>query len=438
MKKMKISTVTVIGATGTMGANIAGIFASFGDAKVYCVGRDIEKVRRTFPRIAKSVRADSVLSKLVPADFSMLEECVSKSDLVFESSVEDIVAKKKIATIVSGRLREDAVSCTGSSGLSITEICECYPEHLRSRFLGVHLFNPPYNMSLCELIPTIYTDKGLLAELESYLKSRLIRTVVVVKDSPAFLANRIGFQFINQAMQYAQKYKDNGGIDYIDAILGPFTGRNMAPLVTADFVGLDIHKAIVDNLKSNTADYSNASFELPEFAVKLISEGRLGRKSGEGFYKTIVYDNGLKRHTVYDIDLGIYVDCRKYVFPFVQEMKGAIHNGDYPHAFRILVGNKSQEAEICLDFLLNYIVYSLYVSNEVAGSPSAADDVMATGFNWCPPLALYQAIGSVCDINNLIRERLSGRLSSAVDLDGLLVDVPTSRYDYRPYFKTGR
>ena len=170
----------------------------------------------------------------------------SINDDGFGSSVEDIVAKKEIASIVSGRLREDAVSCTGSSGLSITEICECYPEHLRSRFLGVHLFNPPYNMSLCELIPTIYTDKGLLAELESYLKSRLLRTVVVVKDSPAFLANRIGFQFINQAMQYAKKYKDNGGIDYIDAILGPFTGRNMAPLVTADFVGLDIHKAIVD------------------------------------------------------------------------------------------------------------------------------------------------------------------------------------------------
>lgn len=435
---MKINTVAVIGATGTMGANIAGIFASFGNAKVYCVGRDIEKVRRTLPRIAKSVRAESILSKLIPADFSMLDDCVKDSDLVFESSIEDLGAKKEIAAIVSKSLREDAVSCTGSSGLSITEICECYPENLRRRFLGVHLFNPPYNMPLCELIPTSYTDKGLLLELGNYLKSSLLRTVVVVKDSPAFLANRIGFQFINQAMQYAEKYKDNGGIDYIDAILGSFTGRNMAPLVTADFVGLDIHKAIVDNLKANTNDYANSSFDLPEFAQKLIDEGKLGRKRGEGLYKTFIYDNGLKRHTVYDIDLGIYIDSRKYIFPFAQEMKTAIRNGDYQDAFRILVHNKSQEAEICLSFLLNYIVYSLYVSAEVADSPSAADDVMATGFNWCPPLALYNALSSVCDVRRLIEERLEDGFPASINLDSLLADVPASHYDYRLYFKSGR
>ena len=75
-----------------------------------------------------------------------------------------------------------------------------------------------------------------------------------MKDSPAFLGNRIGFQFINEALQYAEKYKFNGGIDYIDAILGPFTGRAMSPLVTANFVGLDVHKAIVDNLYENTRD----------------------------------------------------------------------------------------------------------------------------------------------------------------------------------------
>lgn len=87
---MKIKTVTIIGATGTMGANIAGIFAPFGDAKVYCVGRDIEKVKRTIPRIVKSVRADAITKNLVPADFSMLEKCVAESDLIFESSKEDV------------------------------------------------------------------------------------------------------------------------------------------------------------------------------------------------------------------------------------------------------------------------------------------------------------------------------------------------------------
>ena len=94
---MNICTVTVIGATGTMGANVAGIFASFGNARVYCIGRDIEKVKRTIPRIVKSVRADAIASKLIPADFSEMDSCVAKSDLVFESTAEDIEVKMEIA-----------------------------------------------------------------------------------------------------------------------------------------------------------------------------------------------------------------------------------------------------------------------------------------------------------------------------------------------------
>ena len=121
---MKIKTVTVIGVTGTMGANVAGIFASFGNAKVYCLGRDIEKVKRTIPRIVKSVRADSIRDNLIPADYSMLDDCVRESDLVFESSKEDMAVKKEIAIKVGKALQPHAVSGTGSSGLSITEISQ--------------------------------------------------------------------------------------------------------------------------------------------------------------------------------------------------------------------------------------------------------------------------------------------------------------------------
>ena len=125
---MNIRTVTVIGVTGTMGANIAGIFASFGNAKVYCIGRDINKVKKTIPRIVKSVKADAIAHNLVPADFDNLEECVSKSDLIFESSKEDIKVKTEIATRVGKSMKTTAVSGTGSSGLSITTIAECYPK----------------------------------------------------------------------------------------------------------------------------------------------------------------------------------------------------------------------------------------------------------------------------------------------------------------------
>lgn len=434
---MEIKTVTVIGATGTMGANVAGIFASFGNAKVYCVGRNIEKVKNTIPRIVKSVKADAIAKNLLPADFSMLEECVVESDLIFESSVENIHIKTEIAKRVAKVLKETAVSCTGTSGLSITSLAECYPEELRSHFFGVHMFNPPYNMSLCEFIPTKYSDKQTAEELKVYLEKKLYRTVVEVKDSPAFLGNRIGFQFINEALQYAEKYKDNGGIDYIDAILGSFTGRTMAPLTTSDFVGLDVHKAIVDNLYENTNDYAHETFVLPEFVENLVSEKRLGRKKGVGLYQLVRYESGLKRHTVLDIGTGLYRDEFSYVFPFADKMKKYIAEGDYQKAFDGLVNNQALEAEICRHFLLNYIVYSLYATKEVGYTIEAADDVMATGFKWCPPLAMFHAFNAVTDVPTLMRAALPD-VCDKVDLDGLLEEIKPSKYDYRLYFKSGR
>lgn len=96
---MDAKTVTVIGVTGTMDANNVGVFASFGDAKVLCVGRDIEKVKKAILRIVKSVKADAIVRNLIPTDFSMLEDCVGQSDLIFESSKEDVIVK--------GRLRQE-------------------------------------------------------------------------------------------------------------------------------------------------------------------------------------------------------------------------------------------------------------------------------------------------------------------------------------------
>lgn len=434
---MNIQTITVIGVTGTMGANVAGIFASFGDAKVYCVGRDIEKVKRTIPRIVKSVRADAIAKNLIPADFSMLEKCVAESDLIFESSKEDMQVKTEIAAMVGKAMKPHAISGTGSSGLSINTIVECYPEELRSRFFGIHMFNPPYTLQLCELTPTGYSDVHLKEELKEYLKNKLHRTVVEVKDSPAFLGNRIGFQFINEALQYAEKFKDNGGIDYIDAILDSFTGRTMAPLTTADFVGLDVHKAIVDNIYECTNDYVHDTFVFPTFADKLVEEGQLGRKSGGGLYQLVRYDNGLKRQTVLDISTGLYRDVISYVFPFADKMKRYIAEGDYRKAFERLVNNHSQEADICRHFLLNYIVYSLYATKEVGYTIEAADDVMAAGFNWCPPLAMYQALSIVADVPALIRENLPN-VCEKVNIDELLAEVKPSKYDYRLYFKSRR
>lgn len=434
---MTINTVTVVGASGTMGANVAAIFASFGDAKVYCIGRNIEKVRKTFPRIVKSIKADSIEKNLIPADYSMLSDCVRKSDLVFESAPESISVKTDIARQISKALREDAISCTGTSGLSVKEIAQSYPESLRSRFFGVHMFNPPYSMPLCELIPTVYSNEETKEKLKEYLENKLYRTVVEVKDAPAFLGNRIGFQFLNEALRYAEKFKEMGGIDYIDAILGPFTGRAMAPLMTVDFVGLDVHKAIVDNIYENTNDFIHESFGLPDYVQELIEQNRLGRKTNGGLYRLVKDSSGTKHRMVLDINTGLYRDVISYRFPFADQMRKSLAEGDYQKALEIFADDKSLEAEICRYFLLSYIVYAVYTAKEVGFSTGAADDVMATGFNWCPPLAMYRVLSTVADVPALIQETLPD-VCEKININDLFGGVESSRYDYRQFFRSGR
>lgn len=407
---MDIKTITVIGANGTMGTNGSALFAAFGNAKVFMISRDIQKSRNAVERAVKSVRAEGIRHNIVPVDYSMFNECVQQSDLVFESVTEDLNVKKDIIEKVGKLCNHDTIIATGTSGLSITKLAECLPEDKRENFFGVHFFNPPYSMSLCELIPTIYSNKTVQKDLGEYLNSVLFRTVVVVKDSPAFLANRIGFQFMNMALQYAEKYKDYGGIDYIDTILGPFTGRAMRPCQTADFVGLDVHKAIVDNIYNNTYDYNHQTFKLPDYVERLVEEGRLGRKTNCGLFQIIESSDGGKVFCTYDINTNSYIEKKKLIFPIINSINLFLKNGDYREAFNVLLKDNSQEAGICKLFLKDYMEYSIYVAKEVCEDLSFADDAMATGFNWCPPLSI-------------------ANLFFNMNYD--------EKYDYRRFFKVG-
>jgi 3-hydroxyacyl-CoA dehydrogenase len=365
----------------------------------------------------------------------MLADCVKASDLVFESAAENLDLKIDLHTRIGQSLKKGAVACTGSSGLSITRLAECYPEEVRSQFFGVHMFNPPYQLTLCELTASPYSDMAMYSDLKDYLTNTLYRTVAESKDLPAFLGNRIGFYFMNEALQYAEKYQDNGGIDYIDSLLGPFTGRTMPPITTADFVGLDVHKAIVDNIYENTNDYVHDKFVLPGYVQKLIDDKKLGRKSGEGLYRLIKNDSGDKRMMVYDIKTGKYRDEIRYTFPFAIRMKEYLRDGDYDDAIRELISNHSQEADICLRFLLRYIVYALYTAEHVGYDLRVADDVMATGFTWCPPFAMMEAFSRVCDLGSLMKERLHPDILGNVDIDHIIAEQIKSKYDYRIYFK---
>ncbi len=432
---MNIKTITVIGANGTMGCNVSGIFASFGDAKVYMVCRELEAAKEAKTKATMSVKSDAIGLNLIPKTYDDLEECISSSDLVFESVSEDIEVKKAIYNRINRFIQPNSIIGTGTSGLSINELSKCFDKEKRCKFMGIHMFNPPYNMTLCEVIPSEYTHKGLIKEVKTYFKSVLFRNVVEVKDQPAFMGNRIGFQFINEALQYAELYKDNGGIDYIDSILGPFTGRSMSPLVTSDFVGLDVHKAIVDNIYNNTNDYAHDTFLMPEFALELISQNKLGKKTDCGLYQTIKNLDGSKLINVYDVATGVYRPREKYVFPFAKQMIKELKVGNYSKAFERLVNNTSIEATICIQFLIKYVIYGIVTAKSIGEDIFSVDDVMAAGYNWVPPISVIDAFGGPDLFISLAHKKLSQEFLSKVNVNEILKGIPKSKYDFRPFFR---
>ena len=429
---MNIKTVTVLGANGTMGRNVAAIFASFGHAKVYMVCRTKEKAKKAVIQAYKSIRAESIKDLLIPATYEELGNFIYQSDLIFESLTENFDVKKDMYDKINPYLKEDVIVSTGTSGLSIKELSESFDEK-GNRFFGIHMFNPPYNLTLCELIVHNEYQKELALELKQYLSHKLHRTVVEVKDKPSFLGNRIGFFFISETLLLAEEYKDEGGIDYIDSIMGAFTGRTMAPLATADFVGLDVTKSIIDYIYEEIDDEFKESFKATNYLNDLVSNGYLGRKTNKGlFFK----DRDRNLTFVYDVKQNNYRLKNNYNFYFSNEMINYIKIGDYEKAVELLMDDESQEAVICKKMLLKYISYSLKISYEVSTDIESCDDAMATGFSWLPPIAMIDLFGGIDTVQKLSKKYLDERYVSIILNKEIINKLPErSKYDYRSYLK---
>lgn len=423
---LNIKKVTVIGANGILGTEISGLFASFGNAIVYMISRDINKSNDAIEKAALSVKALSVKNNLIAKTMDDLQECIKESDLVFESVCENLDIKCKIHKEIDKYVKNTCLIATGTSGLSINKLAECYSENNRENFYGIHFFNPPYSLSLCELIPSKYNylKNESIKELKKYLEKKLYRSVIISADEPAFIGNRIGFKFMNEALIYAERYKDMGGIDYIDSILGCYTGRNMPPLETINFVGLDVHKAIVDNIYYNSSDEEKDIFVLPNFVENLIESNKLGIKTGAGLYKE---ENN--KILVYDIKTNDYREKKTYNFEFKNKAIKEFKNGKYIEGFNYIKNDKSLENKICLIFLLKYIIYSIKISKDYGQNITDCDVAMATGFNWIPPIALIKVLGGKKEVLNLCKKYINE------DYENIFDNIKESTYDYRKYIK---
>ncbi len=383
-----IDRVVVLGANGAMGAGAAAVFAAAGIPTVL-LARTRDKAEAGRKRAESMVKSTAIAKLCTVGDYGAdLEREVASADLVFEAVAEDLGIKREVFARVDKVRKPDAIVATVSSGLSIAAMCAGTSESFRRHFLGLHLFNPPNVIVGCELIPHAGTDPAVVEAARELLAGPLGREVVETTDTPAFAGNRVGFKVLNECAQLAEEH----GVAYVDALIGPHTGRAMTPLATIDFVGWDVHKAIVDNLHANTKDEAHAAFAMPAYMNKLVAAGHLGNKTKDkgGFFKA----DG-KARLVLDPRTGDYQPAGPVELPaVVSQMKSAIRTGRYRAAMDLFATADGAGAALMRKVVLGYISYGLARVGEVVERARDVDRIMGFGFNWAPPSVLVDAIGA--------------------------------------------
>lgn len=420
-----------------MGKVISRFFAEQAHAKVYMLGRSYEKLERAVKELSLSVSDDEIRALLIPKMYHDLPFCIQQSDFVFESVSEETATKAQVLSIAGEHVRDGVPICSGSSGLSINGLSASVPANVRKNFFGVHFFNPPQIMKLVELTPSAESDSLIQQKLHAFLSDVLQREVVLTKDTPAYIGNRIGFFILSLALHLAEEHRTNGGIDYIDQLFGSHMGFAMQPMGVVDFVGLDVHRAIIENLHKNTSDYNNGYFVIPQFCLWLLDHKLLGRKSGGGLYKLVRNQDGSKTSYVFDADTAVYREKKAYRHEYAQKMKENISVKKYSEAMNILISDQSQEAKLCLRLMLEYIVYSLFIAKTLGYDVNDIDRAMLYGFGWCPPMAMIDALHTIGDIKEVLYAS-NKPLAELASEKGLFDIIQPSMFDFKTFILPGK
>jgi 3-hydroxyacyl-CoA dehydrogenase len=298
MNRFNVRKVAVLGA-GVMGAQIA---AHLVNCKVPVVLFDLPA--KEGPKSGIALKAIENLKKLKPAPLGVAEDAaliepanyeehlarLAECDLVIEAIAERMDWKLDLYSKVAPHIAPHAIVASNTSGLSITRLSEALPEAIKPRFCGIHFFNPPRYMALVELIATPTTTPEVLDQLESFVTTFLGKSVVRAKDTPNFIANRVGIA----GMLATIKEAENFGLSYdvVDDLTGKKFGRaSSGTFRTADVVGLDTMAHVIKTLQDNLQDDPFfPSYATPPVLDGLIKAGALGQKAGAGFYKKVGKD----------------------------------------------------------------------------------------------------------------------------------------------------
>ncbi len=396
----KIQCVAVLGASGTVGSLTGGIIAQEG-LKVYFLSRTEEGAQKGLQRACSQARSEVIAKNIICGDYEhMLEKALSQADLIIESVTEDMEVKKNLYERVEQYRKPDSIIGSTTSSLPLTKLAEGRTQNFREHYLSTHFYNPPGKMLACEFAVLPQTDPAIASLVKEFLLKTLHREVIPVHNTPAFAGNRIAFLLFNKITYLVLEH----GVEIMDYLLGPYTGRLMPPLATIDLVGLDIHQAIIHSLYDNTNDDFHDMLVLPDYISKMVEQGILGNKTKHGFYKKL--ESG--KFVYYDPETNDYVPAIAPHVAFVEKAKNYIHIGMYKKAFETIKTAHCPESDIVLDILCLYIVYSYtlvgIVTNQHDGI-TGIDRVMSFGFNWASPSLIVEMLGGPREVIEILHTK---------------------------------
>jgi len=390
----KIRKVAVLGA-GVMGAQIAAHMVNANvetllfelPAKEGNLNGNVNKALAGLKKLEPApIASPAKLTYIQPANYEQHLEKLSECDLIIEAIAERVDWKSDLYKKVAPYIGTHAIFATNTSGLSINKLGEAFPEQLRHRFCGVHFFNPPRYMHLVELIPCTGTEATLLDHLEEFLVSTLGKGVVRAKDTPNFVANRIGVFSMLSALHHAERL--NLGFEVVDALTGKYLGRpKSATFRTLDVVGLDVFSHVVGTMRDNLADDPwHTHFKLPEWYEKLIEQGALGQKTKRGVYQKIG-----KEIQVLDVSSGEYRLSEGKADDAVKEM---LRERDWAVKLANLRASEHPQAQFVWSTFRDVFHYCALQLEHIADNARDLDFAVRWGFGWdSGPFEIWQAAG---------------------------------------------
>lgn len=338
--------------------------------------------KQAFANRIKTGNFDDDLSKI--ADY----------DWVIEVVIERLDIKQQVFEKVEKYRKPCSLITTNTSGISVEKMIEGRSEDFQKHFCGTHFFNPPRYLQLFEIIPTSKTTPEVLAFLTDYASRFLGKTPVLAKDTPAFIANRVGTFSI---MELFNNVEQTGlSIPDIDKLTGPVIGRaKSATFRTADIVGLDTLVHVANNIRETTDDESNEAFKIPAYLQTMLDNKWLGSKTKQGFFKKVEED-GQKKFLTLDFSSMDYVEAPKPRFSVFEKTKGM---DDVRERMPVFMADKGKAGEF---YRSSFYSLFQFVSNripEITDHLYKVDDAMNAGFGWkLGPFQTWDAVGVVATV----------------------------------------